>query len=88
MAQPTSLDSAGSLGTFAFDNTYTRAADTTNVFPAQQVGGSPAALMPGIPTTVSIDDNNGFDSATTTAAQRQPVINAVELPLSMQSTCR
>ena len=60
-AQRTSLDGAGSMGTFAFDNTYTRAADTTNVFPAQQVGLSLAALMLGIPTTVSIDDNNGFD---------------------------
>ena len=60
-AQRTSLDGTGSMGTFAFDNTYTRAADTTNVFPAQQVGLSLAALMLGIPTSVSIDDNNGFD---------------------------
>src|SRR5687767_6969918 len=60
-AQRTSLDGTGSMGTFGFDNTYTRAADTTNVFPAQQVGLSLASLMLGIPTSVSIDDNNGFD---------------------------
>ena len=60
-AQRTSLDGAGNMGSFAFDNTYTRAADTTNVFPAQQLGLSLAALMLGIPTSVSIEDNNGFD---------------------------
>ena len=60
-AQRTSLDGTGNMGSFAFDNTYTRAADTTNVFPAQQVGLSLAALMLGIPTSVSIEDNNGFD---------------------------
>ena len=37
-ARRTSLDGTGNMGTFAFDNTYTRAADTTNVFPAQQSG--------------------------------------------------
>ena len=60
-AQRTSLDGTGNMGSFAFDNTYTRAADTTNVFPAQQLGLSLAALMLGIPTSVSIEDNNGFD---------------------------
>jgi carboxypeptidase family protein len=60
-AQRTSRDGAGSMGTFNFDNTYTRAADTTNVFPAQPLGLSLAAFMLGIPTSVSIDDNNGFD---------------------------
>jgi hypothetical protein len=60
-AQRTSADGAGNMGSLAYDNTYTRAADTTNVFPAQQVGLSMAAFMLGIPTSVSIQDNNGFD---------------------------
>ena len=60
-ARRTSLDGSGNMGTFAFDNTYTRAADTTNVFPAQPLGLSLAAFMLGIPTTTSIADNNGFD---------------------------
>jgi hypothetical protein len=60
-AQRTSRDGAGNMGTFAYDNTYTRAADTTNVFPAQQIGLSLAAFMLGMPTSVSIADNNGFD---------------------------
>jgi hypothetical protein len=60
-AQRTSRDGAGSMGTFNFDNTYTRAADTTNVFPAQPLGLTLAAFMLGIPTSVSVDDNNGFD---------------------------
>jgi hypothetical protein len=60
-AQRTSRDGSGSMGTFVYDNTYTRAADTTNVFPAQQIGLSLAALMLGMPTSVSIADNNGFD---------------------------
>ncbi len=61
LAQRTSLDGTGSMGTFNFDNTYTRAADTTTVFPAQQLGLSLAALMLGMPTSTSIQDNNGFD---------------------------
>ncbi|MGZ5380082.1 MAG: outer membrane beta-barrel protein, partial [Mycobacterium sp.] len=60
-AQRTSRDGAGRMGTFNFDNTYTRAADPTNVFPAQPLGLSLAAFRLGIPTQVSIDDNNGFD---------------------------
>jgi hypothetical protein len=60
-AQRTSRDGAGNMGTFNYDNTYTRAADTTNVFPAQQIGLSLAAFMLGMPSTVSIADNNGFD---------------------------
>jgi hypothetical protein len=60
-AQRTSLDGAGNMGSFAFDNTYTRAADTTNVFPAQQLGLTLAAFMLGIPTSVSIEDASGFD---------------------------
>ena len=40
--------------TYSFDNTYTRAADTTAVFPASNIGPSLAALMLGIPTSVSI----------------------------------
>jgi hypothetical protein len=60
-AQRTSRDGAGNMGTFNYDNTYTRAADTTNVFPAQQIGLSLAAFMLGIPTSTSIADNAGFD---------------------------
>ena len=60
-AQRTSRDGAGNMGTFNYDNTYTRAADTTNVFPAQQIGLSLAAFMMGMPSSVSISDNNGFD---------------------------
>ena len=60
-AQRTSRDGAGNMGTFNYDNTYTRAADTTNVFPAQQIGLSLAAFMLGMPTSVSIADNSGFD---------------------------
>ena len=36
LAQRTSRDGAGNMGTFTYDNTYTRAADTTNVFPAHK----------------------------------------------------
>jgi hypothetical protein len=61
MAQRTNRDGAGNMGTFTYDNTYTRAADTTNVFPAQQIGLSLAAFMLGMPTQVSIADNQGFD---------------------------
>lgn len=61
LAQRTSRDGAGNMGTFTYDNTYTRAADTTNVFPAQQIGLSLAAFMLGTPTSVSIADNQGFD---------------------------
>jgi hypothetical protein len=60
-AQRTSRDGAGNMGTFNYDNQYTRAADTTNVFPAQQIGLSLAAFMLGMPSSVSIADNNGFD---------------------------
>ena len=60
-AQRTSRDGAGNMGTFTYDNTYTRAADTTNVFPAQQIGLSLAAFMLGMPTSVSIADDQGFD---------------------------
>ena len=60
-AQRTAKDGAGNMGTFNYDNTYTRAADTTNVFPAQQIGLSLAAFMLGLPTSVSIADDSGFD---------------------------
>jgi hypothetical protein len=60
-AQRTAQDGAGNMGTFNYDNTYTRAADTTNVFPAQQLGLSLAAFMLGMPTSVSIADESGFD---------------------------
>lgn len=61
LAQRTSRDGAGNMGTFVYDNTYTRAADTTNVFPAGQIGLSLAANMLGMPTSVSISEENGFD---------------------------
>ncbi len=61
MAQRTARDGAGNMGTFVYDNTYTRAADTTNVFPAQQLGLSLAGFMLGLPTSVSIADESGFD---------------------------
>src|SRR5687768_11885913 len=60
-AQRTAQDGAGNMGTFVFDNTYTRAADTTNVFPAQQLGLTLAAFMMGLPTSVSIAEESGFD---------------------------
>ena len=60
-ARRTAQDGAGNMGTFNYDNTYTRAADTTNVFPAQQIGLSLAAFMLGMPTSVSISDDSGFD---------------------------
>src|SRR5439155_24038387 len=59
--QSTSRDGAGNMGTFNYDNTYTRAADTTTVFPASSLGLSLAAFMLGMPTSVSIADNQGFD---------------------------
>ena len=60
-ARRTAQDGAGNMGTFNYDNTYTRAADTTNVFPAQQIGLSLAAFMLGMPTSVTIADDSGFD---------------------------
>lgn len=61
MAQRTTRDGAGNMGSFNYDNTYTRAADTTNVFPAQNIGLTLAAFMLGIPTSISVSDNQGFD---------------------------
>ncbi len=60
-AQRTAKDGAGNMGTFNYDNTYTRAADTTNVFPAQQLGLTLAAFMLGMPTSVSVAEESGFD---------------------------
>ena len=60
-AQRTAKDGAGNMGTFNYDNAYTRAADTTNVFPAQQIGLSLAAFMLGMPTSVSVAEESGFD---------------------------
>jgi len=60
-AQRTNRDGAGNMGTFNYDNQYTRAADVTTVFPAQQIGLSLAAFMLGLPSSVSISDENGFD---------------------------
>ncbi|MEO8078378.1 MAG: hypothetical protein ABI818_18770, partial [Acidobacteriota bacterium] len=44
-AQRTAQDGTGNMGTFTYDNSSTRAADTTNVLPAQQIGLSLAAFM-------------------------------------------
>jgi hypothetical protein len=62
-AQRTAKDGAGNMGTFNYDNTYTRAADTTNVFVVNQnqVGLSLAAFMLGLPTSVSVAEESGFD---------------------------
>jgi len=52
------LMAAGNVSSsYSFDNTFTRAADTTAVFPTNNVGPSLAALMLGIPTSVSIGQN-------------------------------
>ncbi len=52
------LMAAGNVSSsYTFDNTYTRAADTTAVFPSNNIGPSLAALMLGIPTSVSIGQN-------------------------------
>jgi hypothetical protein len=49
------LIAAGDLSsTYVFDNTYTRAADTTANFPASNIGLSLAALMLGIPSQVTL----------------------------------
>jgi hypothetical protein len=61
LAQRTSRDGAGNMSTFSYDNQYTRAADTTNTFPAQNIGLSLAAFMLGMPSSVSIADEQGFD---------------------------
>ena len=60
-AQRTNRDGAGNMGTFNYDNQYTRAANTTTVFPAQQIGLSLAAFMLGMPSSVTIAEENGFD---------------------------
>ena len=52
------LIAAGDVSsTYVFDNTYTRAADTTSVFPASNIGPSLAALMLGYPSQVTIGQN-------------------------------
>ena len=52
------LMTAGNVSsTYNFDNLYTRAADTTTVFPSNNIGPSLAALMLGLPTSVSIGQN-------------------------------
>ena len=61
MAQRTAKDGAGNMGTFSYDASYTRAADTTNTFPAQNIGLSLAAFMLGMPSSVSIAEESGFD---------------------------
>jgi hypothetical protein len=54
----TGLITAGNVSsTYVFDPSYTRAADTTAVFPTNNIGPSLAALMLGIPTQVSIGLN-------------------------------
>ena len=63
MAQRTTRDGAGNMGTFSYDNQYTRATDETNstVYPSQNLGLSLAAFMLGMPSSTSIADNQGFD---------------------------
>lgn len=52
------INNAGNTSpVLAFNNLYTRAADDTTVFPAQNLGLSWAAFMLGIPSTVAVDDN-------------------------------
>jgi hypothetical protein len=52
------LMAAGNVSSaYTFDNLYTRAADTTSVFPASSIGLGLASLMLGIPTQVSIGQN-------------------------------
>ena len=52
------LMAAGNVSSsYNFDTTYTRAADTTTAFPTTNIGPSLAALMLGIPTSVSIGEN-------------------------------
>jgi hypothetical protein len=52
------LMAAGNVSsTWNYDNTYTRAADTTSVFQSNNIGPSLAALMLGIPTSVSVGRN-------------------------------
>ena len=52
------LMAAGNVSSaYTFDNLYTRAADTTSVFPASNIGLGLASLMLGIPTQVSIGQN-------------------------------
>jgi hypothetical protein len=61
LAQRTARDGAGNMGTFNYNNEYTRAADTTNVFPAGNFGLTMAAFMLGLPSSVSISEDSGFD---------------------------
>jgi len=63
MAQRTTRGGAGNMGTFTYDNQYTRATDETNstVYPAQNLGLTLAAFMLGMPSQVTISDNGGFD---------------------------
>ncbi len=52
------LITAGNVSsTYMFDPSYTRAADTTAVFPTNNIGPSLAALMLGIPTQATIGQN-------------------------------
>ncbi len=52
------INNAGNTSpVLSFNNTYTRAADDTTVFPAQNLGLTWAAFMMGIPSSISIDDN-------------------------------
>jgi hypothetical protein len=61
LAQRTTRDGAGNMGTFSYNNSYTRAADTTSIYPSGNLGLSLAAFMMGLPSSVSISDNQGFD---------------------------
>jgi hypothetical protein len=51
------MTAGNTSSSYNFDTTYTRAADTTAVFATNNIGPSLAALMLGIPTSVSIGTN-------------------------------
>jgi hypothetical protein len=63
LAQRTAKDGAGNMGTFTYNNEYTRATDENNsqVYPSQNIGLSLAAFMMGMPSSVSIAEESGFD---------------------------
>ncbi|HEV3216898.1 MAG TPA: carboxypeptidase-like regulatory domain-containing protein [Vicinamibacterales bacterium] len=54
-AQRIRNDPGFASGNFTFNNTYTRKADDTTVYPAADLGLSWAAFMLGMPTTVAAD---------------------------------
>ena len=67
-AQRRNRDGAGNMTTLTYDNQYTRAADTTNTFPAGNLGLSLAAFMLGMPSRSPSPTSRASTSATTTSA--------------------